>query len=229
MLAGTKSDLLSIQNLLSLEPYVPRHAAVEIRRATPSDIPTLTKVLASAFSADPFVDWLIPHDTKRTERMTRLFEICLTHLSNDLEECYTTSGLRGVALWKGPDKWRTPKFEELRLIPAYAQVTGWRSLPRMVNAFDYMREKHEQHMPEPHYYLFVVGVDPEHQRKGIGSRLLSPVLTKCDREGLPAYLETANIDDVRFYAKHGFAVCEHIATPHNGAPPAWFMRREPKP
>jgi ribosomal protein S18 acetylase RimI-like enzyme len=89
-----------------------------------------------------------------------------------------------------------------------------------------LENRHEHHAPERHYYLFVLGVEPELQGRGIGGQLMRPVLDICDREGLPAYLETALEIDVKFYTKHGYQVVEEIV-PAPTAPKLWLMKRPP--
>jgi len=59
--------------------------------------------------------------------------------------------------------------------------------------------------PEPFTYLRTLGVDPEHQRRGLGSRLVEQVLRSAPPT-LPVYLETAKEQNVPFYVRHGFAL-----------------------
>jgi ribosomal protein S18 acetylase RimI-like enzyme len=85
----------------------------------------------------------------------------------------------------------------------------------------------ERHHPVlPHYYLSVIGTDPDQQGGGIGSALLAPVLSRCDSEGVAAYLESSKESNVGFYARHGFTVTDKVELPDG--PPLWFMWREPR-
>ena len=59
------------------------------------------------------------------------------------------------------------------------------------------------------------------------SAALAPVLTRCDNEGVPAYLESTRERNVRFYEHHGFAVSRTIELPLNG-PMLWAMWRDPQ-
>jgi GNAT superfamily N-acetyltransferase len=72
----------------------------------------------------------------------------------------------------------------------------------------------------------VLGVDPVPQGAGLGSRLLAPGLELCDRERLPAYLETGKERNLRFYSRRGFRVTDRLRLP--AGPPVWRMRREPR-
>jgi ribosomal protein S18 acetylase RimI-like enzyme len=200
--------------------------AVEVRKAVKADVPTLAGVLARAFNDDPFFSWFVRADAKRGERFKRTFEIALTRMSAGLNETYTTNEIQGGALWKRPGEYRLGMLEQLALIPAFASITGWSGLKRFIEAQTVAEKRHEHHVPEPHYYLFVLGVEPALQGRSIGGQLIRPVLDICDREQLPAYLETALEINVRFYRKHGFEVVEEIV-PVPTAPNIWLMKRWP--
>jgi ribosomal protein S18 acetylase RimI-like enzyme len=66
------------------------------------------------------------------------------------------------------------------------------------------------HPSQKHYYLFFVGVDPSQRKQGLGGALLQPVLEKCDREGVGAYLENTNVANQSFYESFGFKVTGDI-------------------
>ena len=61
---------------------------------------------------------------------------------------------------------------------------------------------------EPHYYLGVLGVTPEARCTGTGGALLQAFcrLSADDPRSNGVYLETANPDNLPFYAHHGFDV-----------------------
>jgi ribosomal protein S18 acetylase RimI-like enzyme len=60
------------------------------------------------------------------------------------------------------------------------------------------------HPRESHWHLPLIGVDPAHQGKGIGSALLSHVLNVCDAQKVSAYLEATSPRNVPLYERHGF-------------------------
>ena len=59
----------------------------------------------------------------------------------------------------------------------------------------------------------MLGTDPIHQGKGIGSALLAPVLDRCDRDGIGAYLESSKQSNIAFYRRHRFEVTGEIVLP----------------
>ena len=62
---------------------------------------------------------------------------------------------------------------------------------------------------------------------GIGSALIQPILDVCDRDEVPAYLESSKERNIDFYARHGFRVTDELALPDG--PPVWPMWRDPRP
>ena len=53
--------------------------------------------------------------------------------------------------------------------------------------------------------LPLIGVDPAYQGRGYGGAMMSHALEHCDREGVPAYLESTNPRNVSLNERHGFA------------------------
>lgn len=98
-------------------------------------------------------------------------------------------------------------------------------LPHIARSTRAVREIERRHPVAPHFYLSVVGTEPKKQGEGIGSALLLPTLQRCDETGTAAYLESSKESNLRFYARHGFAVRERIELPDG--PPLWLMWREP--
>lgn len=82
------------------------------------------------------------------------------------------------------------------------------------------------HPKEPHWYLQMLGTEPEWQGKGIGSSLLAPILDRCDRTGERVYLEASKEKNIPFYARHGFVVTEEMHVPKG--PTMWAMWRDPR-
>jgi GNAT superfamily N-acetyltransferase len=79
----------------------------------------------------------------------------------------------------------------------------------------------------PHYYLPFLGVDPPWQGRGLGGALLAPVLQRCDRESVPAYLEASTARNRALYERHAFAVTEEFKLARD-APMQWRMWRAPR-
>jgi GNAT superfamily N-acetyltransferase len=66
------------------------------------------------------------------------------------------------------------------------------------------------HPKEPHWYLPLIGTDPIHQGKGYGTALMEYAMRRCDRDRMPAYLESSNPVNIPLYERFGFQVIGKI-------------------
>ena len=188
-----------------------------------ADLEPLQDALRAAFWDDPVTAWLLPDETSRSRRLARFFGVDLAHYL-PMRTVWTTTGQAGAALWAPPHHWRLPLGEVVRSAPALVRAGG-RHAPRAVRL---MAEVERHHPHEPHWYLAALGTSPPHQGSGVGSTLLDPVLTRCDREGTPAYLESSKESNIGFYRRHGFEVTAEIRGP-GGGPVLYAMWRRPQP
>lgn len=195
----------------------------KIRKATAADHERLTATMARAFDDDPIANWFAAQDKRRARRiydfMDVAFQICAPH-----GELYTTDDLQGGAYWTPPGKWKMGVLQQIRLMPAMVRTASFRRLPAVVGGLNAIEKKHPH---EPHYYLLALGVEPDLQGRGLGTKLMAPILERCDRERVPAYLESSKEKNVPLYERNGFAVTEKFQVP-NGGPPIWLMWRDPK-
>jgi RimJ/RimL family protein N-acetyltransferase len=81
------------------------------------------------------------------------------------------------------------------------------------------------HLREPHYYIRTLGVATRFQGQGLGTVLLRPTLDRCDRDGVPAYLEASTERSAALYERLGFVHLGELQVP-NG-PRFWPMQRPP--
>lgn len=194
-----------------------------VRKLAVSEVEPITDVMARAFDDDPITNFLVKHDDRRTQRvrtMCRMFlNMCLPH-----GEVYVTDGLEGGAFWVPPGKYDASLRATLRLLPSFIRVVGLARLPMVASVFSEAEKKHPH---EPHFYLPMIGVDPQHQGRGLGAELLRPVLNRCDRDRIPAYLESSNERNITLYERHGFRVTDALRLP-KGGPALRLMWREPQ-
>ena len=103
---------------------------------------------------------------------------------------------------------------------------GWAGFQRFSGVVGYTGKLHNKFAAGPHWYLWGLGVEPSQQNKGIGGRLLQPVLAKADAAGQSCYPETQNESNLPFYRRHGFEVVSGEAVP-KGDLKVWTMVRKP--
>ncbi len=193
---------------------VPATAAHEAR---------IVQALCAAFDADPMFDWSLRQGAGRARAAQLAFENML-RMYRPHGMSYTTAGGAAAALWAPHDRWAPALWRELLLLPTYLRCTGAARFSRVVRGFDALRKHHPK---EPHYYLFVLGVEPAAQRQGLGSLLLRNMTERCDREGMPAYLEATTRHNRALYQRHGFAAGDEFAF-GPGGPALCPMWRPPR-
>jgi ribosomal protein S18 acetylase RimI-like enzyme len=101
-------------------------------------------------------------------------------------------------------------------------TTGWRGTLSFARADLYITRKH---IRGPHYYLFVLGVDPPYQRRGLGRALLASLSARADAAGVPCYLETDKPSSVELYRSAGYEVLTEADVPRVRGLHLWTMRR----
>lgn len=195
----------------------------QVRRATANDLDALAQVLCAAFEDDPVYVWIMRPDDY-VQRLGAHFR----HEAGeylDSAEVYVTEDGHGAALWRqAPGAQPSPLPQLLRAVPELLRISG----PRRVSRLWTLIRKTEARYPKlPHRYLYVVGVQPEDQGGGLGSALIRAGLEACDRDGMPAYLESSKERNVPLYERHGFRVVERLELGRN-APSMWLMWRDPQ-
>jgi GNAT superfamily N-acetyltransferase len=135
--------------------------------------------------------------------------------------------LLGVAVWLPPGAFPWSVGRQLRAAPAMLRVLA--VAPGRFRTFLGLGGNAARlHPRDPHWNLETMGIVPDAQGRGVGTRLLGPGLARADRDGLACYLTTARRENVRFYGRLGFEV-EHDALPlAPGGPTSWGMRRPPQ-
>jgi GNAT superfamily N-acetyltransferase len=208
-------------------PPDPSRAAEEsasVRKLREPDRARAVERIARAFYDDPAMSWIFPDGSRRLDQLERGFALFGRRIWFGHDEAYTTDSVVGGAVWLPPGAWHLGPLKQIAMFPAMVRIAG-RDLLRLLRAISLIVSEHPH---ESHYYLPVIGVAPEWQGKGIGTAMLKPVLDRCDREGLPAYLEASSPRNRACYERSGFVIRDELHLP-GGGPPIWPMWRDPRP
>jgi ribosomal protein S18 acetylase RimI-like enzyme len=196
--------------------------APAVRRAGRSDLRPVAGALARAFHADPVMEWFFPDDRRRAGQVERMFRLRVGGLLRQ-DEVYTTDDHAGAAVWAQPGRWEMHPLEGLAFVARIVPMVRTR-LPLLARGWGMIDGAHPR---EPHWYLAILGTEPRHQGRGVASALLRPVLEDCDRNEVPAFLESSKETNIAFYARHGFRVTDELTLPQG--PKIWSMWRDPRP
>ena len=213
---------LSVEGKPCQAGYVTPHAS-SLQR---SEIPAAARVLAAAFYDDPAMSWMLPDPRTRLRGLERLFATQIRHhhfAGGGVDVTHGADGtVLGAAAWDPPRGWQPSKLTTLRMLPGMIRALG-----RHVRNGQWMDAVLDAVHPEtPHWYLSAIGTDPAGRGGGHGKALLASRLGHCDKDGLPAYLESSKRGNIPFYERFGFTVVQEVALPDG--PSLWTMWREPR-
>jgi GNAT superfamily N-acetyltransferase len=191
-----------------------------LRRATSADDAVMAAVLSRSFFDDPVMTWLVPDEATRDRRQQTFYRAELGHAhANGV--VLTTDDRSGAALWLAPKRWKIDTWTMLRQTPAIVRTFG-RRIPA---ALDLQKAMDAAHPREEHWYLSILGTDPDRQGLGVGRTLITGVTDRCDATGVGAYLESSKAANVPYYERFGFVVTGEIQA--GDSPVLHSMWRDP--
>lgn len=189
-----------------------------IRTAEDSDRSCVLSTIVMAFSADPVARWMYPRSSEYLAYFPHFVKAfggkAFAH-----NTAHLTGDGAGAALWLAPEV--EPDSGELE-----ALVRRTVRADLQDDFFDLMEQMGQNHPHEPHWYLPMIGVEGIRQGQGYGAALLRHALAVCDRDNLPAYLESSNPRNIPLYRRHGYEVCGEIQS--GSSPPLFPMIRQPR-
>jgi GNAT superfamily N-acetyltransferase len=175
------------------------------RVATPADLDGLTETMWQAFRGDPIWRWVFPDEEQLRPWWRFLIESALRY-----PWVWVLDDYAAASVWIPPGGSELAEAEEQRVEPLLRDLVGSR-YPDVIELVERFDSSHPRE--QPHYYLSLLGVHPDHRGRGIGMELLADNLRVIDAEGAAAYLESSNpVNDAR-YAGVGFERYGEFSTP----------------
>lgn len=203
--------------------------SVTIERLNKGSIPEATDVIASALRDEPGFASVMPNRSRRATMMHTLLGALLRDAFRlgHVWIAGVDQRVVGTAIWYAPGDHPIPAMRGVRMLPRVVPLLGF-GLGTM-RGLAKMGSNQLAHFPEqPCWYLAALGVAPDAQGKGVGSQLMQRVLREIDHLHQPAYLETGEEINLRFYRRLGFEIREsnvQLAPPPG--PTCWTMWRNP--
>jgi ribosomal protein S18 acetylase RimI-like enzyme len=177
-----------------------------VRPLVRDDVAAAGALLGRAFQDNPVYRAIFSHldDAGRARAVGRM-KLAFTDAAvrwQEAEGIWVDGELAGVSLVCAPGQYP----HRLSVFLRHARGTlgmGWRSIRQLLRMDAYIRSRHFR---GPHYYLFVLGIEPARQRQGLGRDLLRSLAARVDGHLVSAYLETDQATSVALYRSVGFEV-----------------------
>jgi len=163
-------------------------------------------ILTTSFDDNKSVNYVVKQDAKRVERMEKLMEYALK-VSKAFGRVWISNDQNAVALVVYPHQKKTT-FSSLRWdVELALNVVGISNVAKVARR----EERIHEHLPKtPFAHLWFVGVAPEAQGQGVGTKFLQEILNHYDQEQLPVYLETSTERNLPLYQRLGFEIYNTI-------------------
>lgn len=195
---------------------------INAHRAREEERTLVVSALCRAFFDDRIYRWIVPNDDDRRRSAaafySRFVDACWVH-----GEVYAAGAGAGAALWVPPGEQLVDDDQAEAFGRDLVESAGDDDCSARMAELQDMLDEH--HPAEPCWHLTFMGVDPSAQGRGIGSALLSGVLTRADRDGASAYLEASCPENLRLYERHGFHTTQELTVAD--CPPLYAMWRSP--
>jgi GNAT superfamily N-acetyltransferase len=193
-------------------PSAPRVASV-------GDLDAVTRTLWLAFRDDPLWSWALPDHEKLAPLWRLWIQSALRY-----PWVWIAGDYAAASVWIPPGGSDLTDEEEARFEPLVRELAGAHS-PAVLELLDRFEASHPG--DRPHYYLSILGTHPDCRGRGVGMALLADNLARIDEQGVPAYLESSNPDNVPRYERLGFEQVGEFSTP-DGSHTVATMWREPR-
>ena len=194
-----------------------------MRRAAGDDRALVVDLIARAFQADPTWSWAFPDPATRLDAHREWWGVfvgaALAH-----HWVWLADDDASASVWIPPGATELEEEDEQKLEGIAQRWCGSEHAAAVLALVDQFDE-HHPHDP-PHYYLSLLGTDPQKRGRGTGLGLLAENLALIDSERESAYLEASNSDNVPLYERFGFATRSQFSVP--GSPEVTTMWRDPR-
>ncbi len=201
----------------------------ELIKLNSSHIKPASETLVHAFYNYSLFTYFYPEISERERHMPSTFQCGIKRCLLFGEGYATSPYLEGIVLWLPSSRVRLTFWQMLRCGKMGHAFKEKRESTRKEKLFnDYAIPMHQRLMPQPHMYLWILGIDPAFQGGRFSTRLLAPMLDRLDRKRLPCFVETHAEINVPIYQHFGFEIMDESVVPGTDIG-HWAMGRKPAP
>lgn len=169
----------------------------DLTRARIQDWKQVADITGEAFSQDP----VNQHIFGKPASIRSMFRVMAREMYMPAGLCHLHPA-GGATMWMPPGVDAAPsQLGLLKFALGQIRYGTPSAIKRGMVLSELMQDWHPK---DPHMYLFTIGTIETARGNGVGKGLLAPVLSACDKAGLPVYLENSNPANTGFYGAHGF-------------------------
>ena len=177
------------------------------------DIDVFANNLAVSFKGYPLFEYFA-NDKYDIKKMKKFWKVSLKTMSDKTFFLADSEDANSLAIFSPYEKggvsiWKYIKAGGLGLIPSI----GIGMVKRMTTFEKFAMEIKNKHSKPGCWYLYVFVTMPEFRGKGLGSKIMRPMLEHLDERNQDCYLETLVSLNVEIYKKYGFELKEEVKVP----------------
>src|SRR3954467_13281776 len=192
--------------------------AFDARELRPRDHAEAARIITDALLDDPGWQAVGPDGRERRRRVMLGYHpagVAVPHShGGPIYGAFRDGRLSAVAVTFAAGLHPPPARTFARYVPPFLRA-GPATIVRALRASAVQDKGHPE---EPHHFVWQLAVDPPHQRSGLGRALLAHTAEHAEAS---LYLDTANPDNVPYYASCGFEEIGRAALPRGAT--MWFM------
>lgn len=189
-----------------------------MKKAAYGDKALVKNILSKSFDKNQSVNYIAQQDELREKRIAALmdysFEICYTY-----GDVYLSDDNKSCALVLYPDRKKTTFKSVLEDIKLLFNCIGVSNIGKAMKREAAIKKIQPN---TPMYYLWFIGVDPESQGTGIGTKLMNEVIEDSRAKSRPIFLETSTQRNLPWYKKFGFEIYSDLDLTYK----LYFLKRD---
>ena len=178
------------------------------------DINGFAKNLAVSFKGYPLFEYCV-NNKYNIKKMTKFWKVSLKTMSDKTLFLADSENANSLAIFLpyekgGVSMWQYIKAGGLGLIHSF----GIKIIKKMTSCEKFVVEIKNKHFKPNCWYLYTFVTLPDFRGKGLGSKIIRPMLEFLDKKNQDCYLETFLPINVEIYKKYGFELKEEVKVPN---------------
>ena len=178
------------------------------------DFEVFSNNLAVSFKGYPLFEYFADYKYD-IKKMKKFWKVSLKTMSDKTFFLADSNKANSLAVFSPYEKggisiWKYIKAGGLGLITSI----GIKMTKRMTSFEKFAMEIKNKHSKPGCWYLYVFVTLPEFRGKGLGSKIMKPMLNYLDKHNQDCYLETLLPINVEIYKNYGFELKEEVKVPN---------------